>query len=123
MAMTVEHIVRVTIVGMSRAIYLPPDLIWKPAHDGLGTYVKMAKARSEINRLLGQPMAATGRNKRKLQFTSIIETLIQLRDDRVLAIADAHKRKGENIDLGIDGPGKKKERNQRSYMATNSRDL
>ena len=57
MAMTVEHIVRVTIVGMPRAIYLPPDLIWKPAHDGHGTYVKMAKAKSEINRLLGQPMA------------------------------------------------------------------
>ena len=78
MAMTVEHIVRVTFVGLPRAIYLPPDLIWKPSNDEHGTYVKMAKAKSEINRLLGQPMGASGQNKRKLQFTSIILSLIHI---------------------------------------------
>ena len=73
MAFVVEDIVRVAMVGMQRAIYLPPDLVWKELMGGT-TYVKMAKARSGINRLLGQPMAAKGPNKRKLQRTSIIET-------------------------------------------------
>ena len=75
MAMTVESAVRVSFADQSRAIYLPPDLIWQDiqAHH---LYVKLAKGRSEICRLLKQPLAGKGKG-RKLQFTSIIETLIK----------------------------------------------
>ena len=85
MSMVVEEVVRVTIAGMARAVYLPPDLVWKPADDNR-IYVKMLKPRSEINRLLGQPIAAKGPNKVKLVFTSILETLLQLRDEKVMSI-------------------------------------
>ena len=87
MAMNAEDIVRVKIVGMQRAVFLPQELVSRT--DGNRTYVKLAKARSEINRLLGQPLKAKGPNKRKLQFTSIIETLIQARDEKINAIVDS----------------------------------
>ena len=53
MAMVVDDIVRVRIAGMQRPVYLPPDLISKA--DDHRTYVQIAKAMSEINRLLNQP--------------------------------------------------------------------
>ena len=73
MAIKIEDIVRVTIRGMPRSICLSPDLVWKPDGNDQPTFVKMAKAQSEVNRLLGQPLKAKGPNKRKLQCTSIIE--------------------------------------------------
>ena len=106
MAMTVESILRVSFAGQPRAIYLPPDLTWKPP-DANYFYVQIAEARSEINRLLNQPIS--GKNKKKLQFTSIIETLIQLRDDNVLAVVEAFENKDVKIDLEVDGPCKRKE--------------
>ena len=113
MAMQVEDIVRVKIAGMERAVFLPQDLHSKT--DDNRTYVKLAKARSEINRLLGQPLKAKGPNKRKLQFTSIIETLIQARDAKVKTIVDSRNSQSVKLDLGIDDPiAPKKEKYQRS---------
>ena len=94
MAMVVDDIVRVRIAGMPRPVYLQSDLISKT--DDHRTYVQIAKARSEINRLLGQPMLAKGTAKRKLQFTSIVETLIQIRDEKVNARIDLTKNSCEN---------------------------
>ena len=106
MAMTVESVVRVSFADESRAIHLPLDLIWQDiqAHR---FYVKMAKARSEICRLLKQPLTGKGKG-RKMQFTSIIETLIKLRDDKVMAIVEVFENKDVKIDLAIDGPRRRK---------------
>ena len=93
MAITIKDIARVTIRGMPRAIYLSPDLVWKPDGHDPPTFVKMAKAQSEINRLLGQPLNATWPNERKLQCTSIIEDLNHIRNKAILAIIDQNNKK------------------------------
>ena len=104
--MTVDQIVRVSFAGQPRAIHLPPDLIWYlPGTQSI--YVKLVKYRSEICRLLGQPLAGKGKG-RKLQYTSIIESLIKLRDDNVMTIVENIEKKGEHIDLEIDAAKKRR---------------
>ena len=88
MAMVLKDIVQVSIAGQSKPINRGTDLFWKgPGEPGL-TYVRLVKGRSEINRLLGQPLLASGQGKRKLQHTSIIESLIQFRNDRINSIVE-----------------------------------
>ena len=71
------------------------------------TYVKLLKGRSEINRLLGQPLRNRGKDKRKLQYTSILETLAQLRNDRIKSMIEERKSKEQKIDLDIDDVSEK----------------
>ena len=106
MAIRIEDVVKVNIPGQSRAIYLDSDLIWKPEGHDPPTFVNLAKAQSEINRLLGQPLKAKGPDKRKLQHTTIIEDLTQIRNEAILAIIDQNNKKDEKIDFGIDRPRK-----------------
>ena len=47
--------------------------------------------------------------ERKLQYTSIIKTLAQLRNDYITAMIDAANAKEENIDFDIDDPSRKRE--------------
>ena len=95
MTIKIEDIVKVSVPGQNRAIYLDSDLIWKPEGHDPPTFVKLVKAQSEINRLLGQPLKAKGPDKRKLQKTSIIESLTQLRNEAILAIIDENGKKGD----------------------------
>ena len=105
MSMTVDQIVRVSFADRPRAIHLPPDLIWYlPGTQSI--YVKLIKYRSEICRLLGQPLVGKGKG-RKLQHTSIIEDLIKLRDNKITTIVEELEKKDEKIDLEIDIPKKK----------------
>ena len=110
MAMTVDEIVRVQFEDKSRrAIFLQTDLIWHPP-DAKICYVKLETGRSEICRLLDQPInqrKEKGKG-RKLRFTSIIETIIKIRDDHVMSIVKEFENKDVKIDLGIDGPPKRK---------------
>ena len=120
MAVTIEDIVRVSIVGMSTPINLSADLFWKGPGETKPTYVKLVKAKSEINRLLGQPLLAKGKDKRKLQFTSIIETLTQTRNDEINSIIAAAKATENKIDLDIDGPkpvGRRKKSHRRLFKS------
>ena len=98
MALAIEDIVRATIVGQSRSINLTPDLFWKAPCDNAPTFVKLVKGKSEINRLLGQPIASKGKgmDKRKLQFTSIIETLTDIRNTVISAMIDTEKKTRKN---------------------------
>ena len=92
MAMVIEDIVQVSIAGQRKPINLSSNLFWKaPGEPGL-TYVKLVKASSEINRLLGQPLLSEGVKKRKLQYTSIIETLTELRNDRIKSLISEFKK-------------------------------
>ena len=75
MPLVLEDIVRVKIVGNPSSINLSADLFWKATDADESIYVKLVKAKSEINRLLGVPMLAKGADKKKLQHTSIIEIL------------------------------------------------
>ena len=107
--MTVDSVIRVSFEDKSRrAIFLQPDLIWQDIQ-AEHYYVKLEKGRSEICRLLNQPCTGKGKG-RKLQFTSIIESLIQIRDDKVMEIVEEFENKDVKIDLGIDGPPKRKTR-------------
>jgi hypothetical protein len=108
MAMMVDEVVRVMFEDKRRRpIFLQPDLIWKPT-DSKIFYVKLEKSRSEISRLLDQPCNPGKGKGRKLQFTSIIESLIKIRDDKVMSIVKEFENKDVKIDLGIDGPPKRK---------------
>ena len=106
MAMMIESIVRVSIVGQKRPINLASDLIWNTAGSDPTPFVKMMKGKSEINRLLGQPIAAGGSSK--LRFTSIIEDLTQHRNDAITSMIESLTTKENKIDLGIDGPKKRR---------------
>ena len=113
MAMLVEDIVRVTIVGMQRAIHLPPDLFCRHKQNGREhTYVKLMKSRSEIIRLLTQKVLCQSNDKR-LTRTSIIETLIQLRDEKIDSIVDDFLKKDQKIDMEIDDQQQKTKRGPR----------
>ena len=110
MSMVLEDIVQVSIAGQ-KPINLRPDLVWKASApivvdpdqpSARLTYVKLVKGRSEINRLLGQPFLSKGKDKRKLQHTSIIESLVQLRNDRINSLVAESKTKEQKIDLDID---------------------
>ena len=104
--MVLEDTVRVSIAGQSKPINFAPELFWKgPGEHGL-IYVKLVKSRSEINRLLGQPLKSKGKEKRKLQHSSINETLIQLRNGRINSLAAESKTKEQKIDFDIDEPQK-----------------
>ena len=103
MAMMIEEIVRVTITGVIKPINRPPDLVWKSSDDGT-VFVKLAKGRSEINRLLGQPILQRSKDKRKLQFTTIIETLAELRNNAVKEMLVTLKAKEDKLDFGTDDP-------------------
>ena len=114
MAIVIQDIVQVSIAGQPKPIFLRPDLIWKGAMAGdpVLTYVKLLKGRSEINRLLGQPLRSNGKDKRKLQYTSIIETLTQLRNDRIKSMVEESKSKEQKIDFDIDQSGRISRRRQ-----------
>ena len=87
MSLLLADIVRVTIVGRPTPINLSADLFWKASDDSseiddqdptqkvvkAKTYVKLVKAKSEINRVPGVPMLAKGKNS--------IETLTRIRKD------------------------------------------
>ena len=112
--MIIEDIVQVTIAGQQKPISLGTDLFWRgPSEPGL-TYVKLVKSRSEINRLLGQPLLSRGTDKRKLQRTSIIESLTALRNDRIDSMVADSKSKEQKIDFDIDEPQKVSRRRQAS---------
>ena len=74
-------------------------MFWK-ADDGQ-TYVKLLKGRSEINRLLNVSWASGGK---RLQFTSIIEILQRIRNEKMIKMIDALKQQKDKIYLDIDGP-------------------
>ena len=102
MAIVLKDIVQVSTAGQATPIRLRPDLFWKgPGDPGL-TYDKLLKGRSEINRLLGQPLRSKGKDKRKLQYASIIETLTQLRNDRIKSMVEESESKEQKIDFDID---------------------
>ena len=70
MTLTVEDIVQVKIGGMKQPINLKADLFWKSPSENRVTsmfFVKLVKYKSEICRLLGQPMLQCGPGKRQLQ--------------------------------------------------------
>ena len=102
MPLVLEDIVRVTIVGHPSSINLSADLFWKATDATESIYVKLVKAKSEINRLLGVPMLAKGADKKQLQHTSIIETLTQIRDDHISSMIKAAKAKEDKVELDID---------------------
>ncbi len=107
MSLLLEDIVRVSIVGRPSAINLSADLFWKASDEAESTYVKLVKAKSEINRLLGVPMLAKGKDKKKLQHTSIIETLTQIRNDSINSMIATAKLAEAKMDMSIDdGTGK-----------------
>ena len=102
MPLVLEDIVRVTIVGHPSSINLSANLFWKATDATETIYVKLVKAKSEINRLLGVPMLAKGADKKQLQHTSIIETLTQIRNDHISSMIEAAKGKEDKVDLDID---------------------
>ena len=102
MAIVVTDIAQVSVSGQAKPIFLRPDIFWKVPGDPVLTYVKLLKGRSEINRLLGHPLRAKGKDKRKLQYTSILETIAQLRNDRINSLVTQSKTKEQKIDFNID---------------------
>ena len=111
--MEIETIVRVSFPG-DKAINLTTDLVWMIPHEEIKgrwvTYVKLVKYKSQICRLLGQPMLSSGPEKRKLQLTEIIVTLQERRNERINAMIDAAKAKEEKVDLNIDDPSRRTKR-------------
>ena len=95
MAVCIDDIVRVKMAG-TKPINLTSDLFWKVPCDNLSgkfvTFVKLVKYKSQICRLLGQPMKSRGKDKRKLQFCSIIEISRPVKPDSVL-------NRGRNLSL------------------------
>ena len=116
--MEIETIVRVTFPG-DKAINLTTDLVWMIPHEEIKdrwvTLVKLVKYKSQICRLLGQPMLSSGPEKRKLQFTSIIETLQERRNEFINAMIDVTNAKENKVDLDIDDPNRRKTGNKATH--------